>query len=312
MDKKVRERRAEAAVSIAAVEREPGLSKDTLRVWERRYGFPTPARDSKGERAYSPAQLERLRLIRRCMDGGLRPGKIVAASLSELQAQIKKLDGRPRLSADAGLHNGIVDMLKARQIAEIRDYLAHALMRFGVQRFLLEVLTPLSAEVGRAWISGEIEIHEEHVYSEQIHHLLRQVIASASLSRQTPRVMLTTLPGEAHQLGLLMAHASLAVEGADCLSLGVQTPASDVVRAASAHAVDIVGLSFSLACQPRSAYAQLADLRQRLDPRIELWAGGAVWERVRKTMAGTRLLASVSDIPPALADWRQLHTAQAA
>ena len=51
---------------------------------------------------------------------------------------------------------------------------------------------------------------------------------------------------------------------------------------------------------------------QRLDPRIELWAGGAVWERVRKTMPGTRLLASVSDIPPALADWRQLHTAQAA
>ena len=36
MDKKVRERRAEAAVSIAAVERDPGLSKDTLRVWERR------------------------------------------------------------------------------------------------------------------------------------------------------------------------------------------------------------------------------------------------------------------------------------
>ena len=62
MDKKVRERRAEAAVSIAAVERETGLSKDTLRVWERRYGFPTPARDGKGERVYSSAQLERLRL----------------------------------------------------------------------------------------------------------------------------------------------------------------------------------------------------------------------------------------------------------
>ncbi len=39
-------------LSIAAVERDTGLSKDTLRVWERRYGFPTPGRDTLGERAY--------------------------------------------------------------------------------------------------------------------------------------------------------------------------------------------------------------------------------------------------------------------
>jgi hypothetical protein len=28
-------------MNIAAVERETGLGKDTLRVWERRYGFPS-------------------------------------------------------------------------------------------------------------------------------------------------------------------------------------------------------------------------------------------------------------------------------
>ena len=33
-------------LSIAAVERDTGLSKDTLRVWERRYGFPSPGRDA--------------------------------------------------------------------------------------------------------------------------------------------------------------------------------------------------------------------------------------------------------------------------
>ncbi|MET1081887.1 MAG: MerR family transcriptional regulator, partial [Burkholderiales bacterium] len=29
-------------VSIATVERDTGLSKDTLRMWERRYQFPRP------------------------------------------------------------------------------------------------------------------------------------------------------------------------------------------------------------------------------------------------------------------------------
>ena len=48
-------------VSIAAVERDTGLSKDTLRVWERRYGFPQPDRDNNGERSYPHEQLEKLR-----------------------------------------------------------------------------------------------------------------------------------------------------------------------------------------------------------------------------------------------------------
>ena len=52
----------EASYNIAAVERDTGLSKDTLRVWERRYGFPKPLRDQHDERLYSLPELEKLRL----------------------------------------------------------------------------------------------------------------------------------------------------------------------------------------------------------------------------------------------------------
>ena len=54
--------------TIAEVERETGLAKDTLRVWERRYGFPTPERDAQGERRYDEAQVQRLRWIKRLLD----------------------------------------------------------------------------------------------------------------------------------------------------------------------------------------------------------------------------------------------------
>jgi len=59
-------------LSIAAVERDTGLSKDTLRVWEKRYGFPCPERDRQGERSYPIDQVERLRLIKRLLDVGHR------------------------------------------------------------------------------------------------------------------------------------------------------------------------------------------------------------------------------------------------
>ena len=72
--------------SIADVERDTGLSKDTLRVWERRYGFPTPVRDAVGERQYDDLQLQRLRRIRRLLDAGHRPGRVVPLSDEALHA----------------------------------------------------------------------------------------------------------------------------------------------------------------------------------------------------------------------------------
>ena len=63
----------ESLLGIAAVERDTGVSKDTLRVWERRYGFPAPVRDDNGDRLYPMSQVERLRLIRRLLDMGCRP-----------------------------------------------------------------------------------------------------------------------------------------------------------------------------------------------------------------------------------------------
>ena len=80
-----------ATWSIADVERDTGLGKDTLRVWERRYGFPSPLRDASGERAYPLEQLQRLRLIKRLMDADYRPGKVVPLSVDELQEKIDAL-----------------------------------------------------------------------------------------------------------------------------------------------------------------------------------------------------------------------------
>src|SRR5512145_2168009 len=73
-------------LNISAVERETGLSKDVLRMWERRYGFPHPERDDNGERQYTPADIAKLRAVKRLMDVGMRPGRLVAHSLDELNA----------------------------------------------------------------------------------------------------------------------------------------------------------------------------------------------------------------------------------
>ena len=66
-----RDDHSQMTLSIAAVERDTGIGKDTLRVWERRYGFPVPGRDANDERIYPMAQVEKLRVIKRLMDQGV-------------------------------------------------------------------------------------------------------------------------------------------------------------------------------------------------------------------------------------------------
>jgi MerR family transcriptional regulator, light-induced transcriptional regulator len=294
--------------SISTVERDTGLSKDTLRVWERRYGFPKPSRDGNGERVYPAEQLEKLRVIRRLMDSGLRPGKIVSASLRELNVRIQALPACvPRLERVPTEADAALRLLQSHRLAELRQLLSHTLMRLGLQRFVLELVAPLNALVGNAWIEGRIQIFEEHLYAEQIQQLLRQAISSISQGEQGPRVLLTTLPGEQHKIGLLMAEACLSVEGAQCLSLGVETPAWDVVQAARAYRADIVGLSCSQAVPLNIARAGLADLRKQLDRKVALWAGGSIWQRVRKTIPGVTAIASLEVIPAELAAWREQY-----
>lgn len=295
----------EITFSIAAVERDTGLTKDTLRVWERRYGFPNPLRDANGERLYPGAQVERLRLIKRLMDQGYRPGKLVTASNAELAALTPRT---PAAETDAGADEGalatILARVKEHDIAALRSALTQLMHRQGLQHFVLETVPRLNTAVGDAWMRGDFEVFEEHLYTEQMQSLLRQAISALPAAHGAPRVLLTTVPEEQHVLGLLMSECLLTLEGATCLPLGTQTPLADIVRAAAAQRADIVALSFSAAFPTRQVAALSRQLRATLPDALALWLGGSGAERLREAPAGCRIIPTLSGILAALADWR--------
>jgi DNA-binding transcriptional MerR regulator/methylmalonyl-CoA mutase cobalamin-binding subunit len=295
------------AQNISAVERETGLSKDVLRMWERRYGFPKPARDDNGERQYTAAETEKLRAIKRLMDVGVRPGKIISLSLDELNALT---DARTPVRHEApapALERDVIAMLKTHDATALQHMLAQWLMRQGLQRFVVDTLAPLNRAVGDAWMRGELHVFEEHLYTEQLQAALRTAINAFPRQFGNPRVLLTTLPNEQHGLGLLMVEALLVPDGAQCISLGPQTPQDDVRRAALAHKVHVVALSFSAAFPLRQATDSLASLRRHLPPQIALWAGGEMTRRVRKTLPGVVLLPDLAAAATALRSWRSHH-----
>ncbi len=297
-------------LSIAAVERDTRLSKDTLRVWERRYGFPSPQRDGLGERAYTLEQVEKLRVVKRLLDAGHRPGRIVPLPIAQLQLLTEQTVGQPLRSAEAlpgtGDLRAQLELIRAHDLPGLRSELMRLLARHGVFRFITDVLGPLNGAVGDAWLRGQLEIFEEHAYTETVQTVLRQALATIPRTDRTdaPRVMLSTLPGEQHGMGLLMVEAVLALEGCDCVSLGVQTPVWDIVLAARAYRSDIVALSFTACMSPNQIIDSLTELRSKLPPDVGLWAGGSAPALQRRAVPGVLALGALDELPEALLAWR--------
>ena len=297
-------------MSISAVERDTGLSKDTLRIWERRYGFPLPDRDTLGERSYPFEQVERLRTIKRLLDAGHRPGRIVAMASADLD-RLSNATGLRTAKAEPGAaarHSGdLIDFMAAirqHDVEALRHTMARTLVRIGLGRFVLDVIAPLNGQVGEAWMQGRLEVFEEHLYTESVQVVLRNALhhlPAAGVGR--PRVLLATVPGEPHGLGLLMAEAVLALEGCRCTSLGVQTPVWDIVRAAAALHSDVVALSYTGCTNPHQVTEGLTELRDKLPPQIEIWAGGSAPVLQRRAVNGVSALPSLNDLPPMLLKW---------
>jgi MerR family transcriptional regulator, light-induced transcriptional regulator len=298
------------ALGIGVIARELGLTKDTLRVWERRYGFPLPLRADGGERVYPAEQIERLKIVKRLLDGGHRPGKVVHLSLDALQQLAGSTTPRVGTLPDEAL-DALIRTLGEGQVSEVRRMLAQRLLSFGLGRFVVETAAPLATRVGEAWASGRLQVYHEHLFTEILQQLLRGAMNlmpdNGEDAQQRPRVLLTTTPGEQHGLGMLMAEAMLMLSGAVCISLGTQTPLLEVCAAAEAQRADVVGLSFSAMMGAQDVLSSLAELRERLPAGVAIWVGGASPALGRRMLAGIEQVSALSRIDEAVVGWRKDH-----
>lgn len=306
--------RAETGMPIAVVERETGLGKDTLRVWEKRYGFPVPLRDAAGDRLYPSEQVEQLRLICRLLNAGQRPGKVVGLGKEALQSKVSELTQthasgtlRPNVLEQEALIESLLSALDSHDQQTLRNELTHAQLRMGMDDFVIDLVAPLTIAVGDAWAKGRFEVFAEHLFTEVVTGVLRSSLFTlAPLSNTAgPKVLLTTLPQEMHALGLLMVEALLVMEGFTCISLGTQTPISDIVQAANAHQVDLVALSFTNVVSGEIVLASLDELRAQLPTEITLMVGGSCSALYKTPLSGIVAVRTLAELRRMLAHWPQ-------
>ena len=286
----------ERVYTISIVERDTGIGRDTLRVWERRYGFPEPERNDKGERIYPEAQIRRLQRVRRLLDQGLRPGKLLPLAedaLNQLETELQpETPGTQYASVTA-----LLDAIRSTDAARVEALLQEQYARQGMENFILKTVVPLLSSIGELWASGNLQIFQEHFLSAQLIRFLNSEISRLQNSAGKPVVLLATLPGEEHTLGLLMLSAILSSRDVSTINLGGEVPMDQIALAVEQFRADIVAITFSGSYQYSTIRSDLLELRTLISNDVDIWTGGEGVRRLRKLPAGVTKFSSLEKLP---------------
>lgn len=266
-------------MTIGALSKATDVPPETLRTWERRYGFPKPVRLDSGHRRYVPETVEHIQLVNQALEAGHRPGNVLALSMDDL---LELLGEKPQ-----GSDLPLLDqwMLHVTQLQ--KDKLAHELEQQwfanGALTFLEDVLTPFIRRIGQQWYNGQLAVFHEQFASGVITDFLerqwRPLAEKSAISNKS--ALLCTLPGEYHAIGLHMVACLLAVAGWQVDMLGTDLEPGTIVNATLDKKPDAVMVSISAASNPTATEKSVHTLHDLLKPikvPIIIGGGGASFE----------------------------------
>jgi len=279
-------------------------------MWERRYGFPKPARNVSQVRVYTDADIERLILVSRALKAGFRAGEVIHREPAELRALLTN-SAQAQLSAlrESPTIDSLLRSLIADDAGALRTGLRQAVATLGPRQFVLDVAGPLCEQVGEAWAAGRIGVRHEHLLSEALSTQLRLLLSAYEVESTGPVILLSTLSREQHGLGLEMAALYLALEGATPRLLGVDTPPDQIVEAAAALGARVVGLSVSEAADAAATLEHLRWMLAELPAGIEVWLGGKAARHLEAQHERLHRVVTWNDVDRELGRIRRIDSA---
>jgi DNA-binding transcriptional MerR regulator len=220
---------AEARLTIATVSELLDIPIPTIRSWERRYGFPTPARTQGKHRRYTLADADQLRILR----DEIARGHTTKEAVERVR----------RATQEAGPRHELFDRFLQRAMrldpTGLRDTLDAAAEQLGVEHAIRDVALPAMREMGSRWKAGVCDTAHEHLATESVRVWLARQGAMAPPSFRPFPLVLACGPKDLHTIGLEAFGVILARRGWGIRSLGSLTPVDSLVaavRAAQARA----------------------------------------------------------------------------
>lgn len=239
-----------------------GLSKDVIRVWERRYGLVKPSRSSNRYREYSDEEVALLRFVKAQMEQGATIGGLAAEGHDALIARMRVAtpvsleEERPhdRLLED------LIGSLDPLDKAGFERKLNGAVAVIPFEEALHRILLPLQRRIGELWHEGRLNVAVEHYVTKLIQQKLFSVMNQLPVNEFGPRVLIACPAGETHEIGAQTVAYLAATKGCQVYYLGPNLPASDLMTFCERIKPDLVLLSLTDTKPETAALQQIKDL----------------------------------------------------
>lgn len=245
---------SEELLRIGELGKRAGVSAESLRAWERRYGLLHPTRSPGGLRLYSLDDLHRVLRMRAHLAAGL-----AAAEAARLAAAPAAEDSRRGALDPAGAAEALSAAVEHFDEAAAQATLDRAVSALSIDALILEVVFPYLRELGASWERGETTIAQEHFATGLMRGRLLGLARGWGLGIG-PVALLACLPGELHDLGLIAFGLALRARGWRIVFLGADTPVETIESTASSIDPALIVLSGTSPKRLKAVAAQLRPL----------------------------------------------------
>ncbi|MBL10067.1 MAG: hypothetical protein CL402_06060 [Acidiferrobacteraceae bacterium] len=266
-------------LTIGELSRLTGITTHTLRVWEKRYGAPISVRLPSGHRRYGKKEVLRLRAIAKALESGYRASKVVTGTLEELH----KLLGLTHPDDEDAIDDLLPDKVIREWLDYVKDYDNEKLsnsfhdlwIQIGPLNFVNNYVGKFIKNIELGWQVGEISIAQEHFASEHISSFLSGKWRRLNQYNDGHTAILTTLPNDGCQLGLIMCAVVTTLYGFKVVFLGPNTPCEDIVSSVNSCNSNLVCVSITTCIDLATSESHLFQLRGLLNEDVQMVIGGA-------------------------------------
>ena len=278
-----------------------GVKVMTLRAWEQRHGLIRPRRTATGHRLYCREDIERINRATSLLAKGM--------AISQVRGALDREPPRATVEARSDWAHYRAQMLVAISGFDdeaLEDAYNAALSVHQIEQVTQQLMLPLLRELGDRWEQGEGAVAEEHFFGVYLRNKLGARLHHLTRGAGGVRILAACLPGEQHEIGLLLFALTAQERGLRPVLLGANMPLGEL--AAPIRRAGCRGIVLSGSITPPSEVFAEQLPRLVAAAGIPVFVGGMVSVRDRDAVVnagaiplGTDLVAGAERVRAALA-----------
>ncbi len=238
-----------------------GVNSVTLRAWERRYALIQPRRTAKGHRLYTQQDIDRINSILQLLDRGIPISQVKHRLTGNARTGAAAQEAGPWEQFQQRMLNAVVRFDESA-LSEIYN---EALSIYPIDRVTQRLIIPLLRTLGERWASTEGSVAEEHLFGSFLRNKLGARFHHQGRRNHGPRLVAACLPGEHHEVGLLLFCLAALEHDYQIVLLGADLPLEELPTVVQRTAASAIVLSGSMTVLPTALQEGLTRLMQQID-----------------------------------------------